>query len=89
MARALSRAAAEHPVLQGVRWQGGAAGSWAGLPERPTSLNPEALRAAMVAVIAAYLSLLARFIGEDLTRRQLDRAWPELRPGNPATEAGA
>lgn len=33
---------------------------------------------AMVALLAAYMELLATFIGEPLTRQLLQEAWPDL-----------
>lgn len=89
MVRALSRAAAEHPMLQGVRWHNGATGCLEGLAEHAADHDPSQVQAACGSIITAFLSILTRFIGEDLTRRQLERAWPELQPGDPATEAGA
>jgi hypothetical protein len=89
MNRALRRAAAEHPILEGARWHCSATGALEGFPAGTSPQEAMQSQAAGVAMVAAFLSLLLRFIGEDLTRRQLERAWPELQPGNPATEAGA
>ncbi len=40
--------------------------------------EPAEVREAAIAVVASVISLLVTFIGEDLTRRALQRGWPDL-----------
>jgi len=40
--------------------------------------DPAQVREAAVAVVGSFISLLLTFIGEELTRRALQRGWPDL-----------
>lgn len=86
ISRAINLAAGTRPVLTGVRWSGDPPGL-EGLAERARDHQAEEVRAACVAVVGGFLSLLFSFIGEDLTQRQVHRAWPEvlLDPQDPGT----
>ena len=78
LARAVSVATAEDPLVEGVRWQPGDTGGLEGLRERLEALPVDRARGACMAVLTAFLSLLFNFIGADLTVRQIRRAWPDL-----------
>jgi hypothetical protein len=78
LSRALHLAAANFPFLVGVR-AGMAPAMWLkGLDEHVQDIDAGEAVNAVLAVLGALLDLLVRFIGEDLTLRLVQEAWPEL-----------
>lgn len=75
LSRALALAAARHPHLGAVRVE--AAGGLAGLAEAQGA-DPQATTDGAEALVTHLLDLLVTFIGEDLTTRLLETAWPGL-----------
>ena len=74
LGRALYLARAEYPVLEGV----GVGTSDVYLEDlRATGVRDDAL----VALIAHVIALLARFIGDDLTRKLVRQRWPDAPVG--------
>ena len=84
LARAISVAISECPRLHGVRWQPGSAGGLENLRERLEGCPPGEARQACATLVAEFLALLCKFIGAEMTVRQVQRLWPEL----PARETG-
>lgn len=77
ISRAVNLAAGTRPLLAGVRWSDAAPGL-DGLAERARDRDAEDVCAACVGVVGGFLSLLFSFIGEELTLRQVRRAWPDI-----------
>lgn len=88
ISRAIHLAAGTRPILTGVWWSG-APLSLEGLSERAHGQEAEEVCAACVAVVGGFLSLLYSFIGEELTLRQVRRAWPDAALDEPSTGTDA
>jgi hypothetical protein len=83
LSRALHLAAADFPVLEGVT-AGMAPATWLeGLDRQVQDVDADEVNSAVVAVLAGLLDLLVRFIGENLTLRLVQEAWPELSSREP------
>jgi hypothetical protein len=86
--RALKRASDAHPHLHSVRVQRDAGSCLAGTAELGRDASPKEATAAVEAIIGEVVSLLARFVGADLTIQLVRQAFPELsgRKAKPSTE---
>jgi hypothetical protein len=76
LSRALSLASSEVPWLRAVRVQ--ADGSLAGLEEVEAQVQPGEFAEDSVVLLAQLLTLLAAFIGENLTIRVVGQVWPKM-----------
>jgi hypothetical protein len=81
--RALTLAGAENPCLRGVQVKADGALDGFGATE-----SPEEMAEGSVILVAHLLGLLVAFIGENLTLRLLDEAWPELSLSDLDSEKG-
>jgi hypothetical protein len=82
--RALRITSGSFPQLRDVAVKGGSACLLTGLVEGP---DDPAAHEAYAAALATFVSLVASFIGEGLTRTLLRRAWPDL-PARTLSEDG-
>jgi hypothetical protein len=76
LSRAVVLAALEAPWLKGA--QVNAQGTLEGLESASTEIDPRQVTEGSVVLIAHALGLLSAFIGEDLTVRFVQEAWPKL-----------
>jgi hypothetical protein len=83
LARALHLAQARQPLLQGVavEWLPNSPPAGAhlrGLQESLEGSEADSVAEALAALLGNFLQLLATFIGEDMSQRELRRIWPAL-----------
>ena len=76
LSRALALANAEVPWLRAVHVK--ADGTFEGLDELGTQVDPDEIFEGCVVLLAQLLGLLVAFIGEDLTLRLGREVWPKL-----------
>jgi hypothetical protein len=76
LVRSLTFARADFPWLKDI--QAGKDGSLKGLDTTVRGQEPVEVLAGFTAVISHFLRLLVAFIGEDLTMRLIQGAWPEV-----------
>jgi hypothetical protein len=76
LARALALASAEVSWLGGVRVK--ANGTFEGLDEARTQIDPAEFLEGGIVLMAHLLGLLAAFIGPDLTSRLVGEVWPKF-----------
>lgn len=81
LGRTLHVAKAEFPILERVKVAPALEGRLDGLREAMRGRPTEESRDAVVALVAGFLGRLGYFIGDDLTLREVHRAWPGLPQG--------
>ena len=77
LARAIHLAAAEAPFLRGVRAGMLPETCLQGFAESAQGASSEQVQGAVVAVVTQLISLLALFIGDQMTGRLVHDVWPE------------
>jgi hypothetical protein len=85
LSRSIHLAAAEHASLAGAA-RADPASQAASLQARLQTLDPEEITETAVALFATFTGLLASFIGDTLTSRLLQDAWPEIPFGESSAE---
>ena len=90
LARALTLAARDSPLLAGVSISSNGDCALSGLPAAFDTRDPGEVADAFAAVLAHFIWLLVIFIGENLGLRKVHEAWPEvpLDRVNPSSGAG-
>jgi hypothetical protein len=78
MARAVSLAARDFPLLAGVRVGPEGDCALSAIPGAEKGAGSEGLADALSAVLAQFIWLLVIFIGEDLALRKVRAGWPEV-----------
>jgi hypothetical protein len=73
--RSIARASEQFPWLVGGASQGRATSALRDVMEKQ---DPESIADAVVAVLAAFVGLLERLIGQGLVARLLDEVWPSV-----------
>lgn len=76
LSRSLALANPEVPWLRAVQVKSD--GSWEGLDDLETRVDPDEILEGCVVLLAQLLGLLVTFIGELLTLRLVREAWPKL-----------
>jgi hypothetical protein len=88
LSRSLALARAEVPWLRAVHVKSD--GSWEGLdePKLGTQVDPDEIFEGRVVLLAQLLGLLVAFIGENLTLRLVQEAWPKMSLKNLGSKKG-
>jgi hypothetical protein len=86
LGRAVATAANELPWLREVKVEGGTC-ELSGLSDAVRGRDRAVAARGVAAIIANALRILAGFVGEDLTVRLVEDAWPELAPKGRRTRA--
>ncbi|HEX5385926.1 MAG TPA: hypothetical protein VFW66_04430 [Gemmatimonadales bacterium] len=81
--RALGLARQEHGALLGLMWRESAAPDFAAAAQ---VYGVAAVRAGVVAMLATFIDLLARIIGEDMAVQLVERTRPLSGPGAPESD---
>ncbi len=78
LARALSNARTEHPVLaKTMRFGQGNRRISGFIDHTPKHGDGDAVRAALVGLIAALIALLSRLVGGDMAQHLVEQIWPD------------